>query len=57
MQFEHVSQVFFEPVGPEMRAGLAVDKLRVDAHMSLDGLWQSYWKPIPKMPSDWKKSR
>jgi hypothetical protein len=29
LQLEQVGQVFFEPVGPDMRAGFGVDELRV----------------------------
>jgi hypothetical protein len=32
LELEQVRDVFLEPVGPEMRAGLGVDELRVDAH-------------------------
>ena len=50
LQLEHVGDVLLEPVGPEMSAGLAIDKLRVDAHMVLVALHRAFEELRSIMP-------
>jgi len=38
LQLEKIGKILLEPVGPKMRAGLAIDKLRIDAHSVLVAL-------------------
>ena len=42
LQLEQVGHVFLKAVGPKMRAGLAIDKLRVDAHPVLVALHRAF---------------
>ena len=42
LQLEEIGDAFLEPIGPEMRAGLAIDKLRVDAHPVLVALHRAF---------------
>ena len=42
MQLEQVGRVFLEAVGPDMRAGLSVDELRVHAHPVLVALHRTF---------------
>ena len=42
LQLEEIGDAFLEPIGPEMRAGLAINKLRVDAHPVLVALHRAF---------------
>jgi hypothetical protein len=42
LQLEQIGDAFLEPIGPEMRAGRAVNKLRVDAHLVLVALYRAF---------------
>ena len=42
LQLEEIGDAFLEPIGPEMRAGLAINKLRVDAHLVLVALHRAF---------------
>ena len=42
LQLEEVGYVFLEAVSPEMRAGLAIDELRVDTDMVLVALHRAF---------------
>jgi hypothetical protein len=42
LQLKEIGDAFLEPIGPEMRAGRAIYKLSVDAHMVLVALHRAF---------------
>ena len=53
MQLEEIGDVFPKSIGPKMRAGFAVDELRVDAHTVLIALNRAFeYVAHPKLLGD-----
>ena len=42
LELEQIRQIILEAIGPEMRAGLTVNKLRVDAHSVAVPLYRAF---------------